>query len=298
MSAFRAWHAASAPTRTPLNTPATACKAVRRPARRRRTKPADPIIVHPDVRRMLLTMKASNEGGRAFSTYVAMQLDTAKFSEDAATRKRAEDLVALLTPVAKAFLTDLGLETTDSWPAGVRRPRLHPRMGPGATGARRAHHPDLRRHQRHSGAGPGGAQGGGQLAGRSTSCSPTRFAISPPPLAPTSAEFTRPLNSALDNLDELTAWLLDRSQNQPERNRRGVGRVPARVRLHRLRLHVGTDGQGFAGQGSAGRLLRQQAGHRALLLRRLLPRIHSLSASVKAGSDSLYLLTRRSVLTP
>jgi alkylation response protein AidB-like acyl-CoA dehydrogenase len=41
-----------------------------------------------------------------------MQLDTAKFSEDAATRKRAEDLVALLTPVAKAFLTDLGLETT------------------------------------------------------------------------------------------------------------------------------------------------------------------------------------------
>ncbi|WP_077048405.1 acyl-CoA dehydrogenase family protein, partial [Pseudomonas sp. KK4] len=75
-------------------------------------KVADPIIVHPDVRRMLLTMKASNEGGRAFSTYVAMQLDTAKFSEDAATRKRAEDLVALLTPVAKAFLTDLGLETT------------------------------------------------------------------------------------------------------------------------------------------------------------------------------------------
>ena len=75
-------------------------------------KVADPIIVHPDVRRMLLTMKAANEGGRAFSTYVAMQLDTAKFSEDPDTRKRAESLVALLTPVAKAFLTDLGLETT------------------------------------------------------------------------------------------------------------------------------------------------------------------------------------------
>ncbi|MDP2147867.1 MAG: acyl-CoA dehydrogenase family protein, partial [Pseudomonas sp.] len=75
-------------------------------------KIADPIINHPDVRRMLLTMKAANEGGRAFSTYVAMQLDTAKFSEDAATRKRADDLVALLTPVSKAFLTDLGLETT------------------------------------------------------------------------------------------------------------------------------------------------------------------------------------------
>src|SRR5471032_3163759 len=75
-------------------------------------KVADPIIVHPDVRRMLLTMKASNEGGRAFSTYVATQLDIAKFSEDAAARERADNLVALLTPVAKAFLTDLGLEST------------------------------------------------------------------------------------------------------------------------------------------------------------------------------------------
>ncbi|MEX5590563.1 acyl-CoA dehydrogenase family protein, partial [Pseudomonas urmiensis] len=75
-------------------------------------KVADPIIVHPDVRRMLLTMKAQIEGGRAFSTYVAMQLDSAKYSEDPVTRKRSEELVALLTPVAKAFLTDLGLECT------------------------------------------------------------------------------------------------------------------------------------------------------------------------------------------
>ncbi len=75
-------------------------------------KAADPIIVHPDVRRMLLTMKALNEGGRAFSSYVAVQLDIAKYSEDPTARKRAEDLVALLTPVAKAFLTDMGLETT------------------------------------------------------------------------------------------------------------------------------------------------------------------------------------------
>ncbi|PRW90749.1 acyl-CoA dehydrogenase, partial [Pseudomonas fragi] len=59
-----------------------------------------------------LTMKAANEGGRAFSTYVATQLDIAKFSDDAQARERADNLVALLTPVAKAFLTDLGLETT------------------------------------------------------------------------------------------------------------------------------------------------------------------------------------------
>jgi hypothetical protein len=57
-------------------------------------------------------MKALNEGGRAFSSYVALQLDTAKYSEDSATRTRAQELVSLLTPVAKAFLTDMGLETT------------------------------------------------------------------------------------------------------------------------------------------------------------------------------------------
>ncbi|WP_097460074.1 acyl-CoA dehydrogenase C-terminal domain-containing protein [Mangrovitalea sediminis] len=72
-------------------------------------KAADPIIVHPDVRRMLLTQKAFVEGGRAFSTYVASYLDLAKFAEGE-RQERAEAMVALLTPVAKAFLTDRGLE--------------------------------------------------------------------------------------------------------------------------------------------------------------------------------------------
>ncbi|OFR41784.1 acyl-CoA dehydrogenase, partial [Pseudomonas sp. HMSC066A08] len=76
-----------------------------------RDKAADPIIVHPDVRRMLLTMKALTEGGRAFSTYVGQQLDLAKYAEDQEERSQAEALVALLTPVAKAFFTDTGLES-------------------------------------------------------------------------------------------------------------------------------------------------------------------------------------------
>jgi alkylation response protein AidB-like acyl-CoA dehydrogenase len=74
-------------------------------------KIADPIIVHADVRRMLLTMKALNEGGRAFACYVGQQLDLAKYAEDASERQNAEALVALLTPVAKAFFTDTGLES-------------------------------------------------------------------------------------------------------------------------------------------------------------------------------------------
>ncbi|WP_342246785.1 acyl-CoA dehydrogenase C-terminal domain-containing protein [Pseudomonas sp. OTU5201] len=74
-------------------------------------KAADPIIVHPDVRRMLLSMKAMTEGGRAFACYVGQQLDLAKYADDADERQRAEALVALLTPVAKAFFTDTGLDS-------------------------------------------------------------------------------------------------------------------------------------------------------------------------------------------
>ncbi|MBH3430907.1 acyl-CoA dehydrogenase C-terminal domain-containing protein [Pseudomonas alkylphenolica] len=76
-----------------------------------REKIADPIIVHPDVRRMLLTMRALTEGGRAFATYVGQQLDIAKYAEDAEEQAAAQRQVALLTPVAKAFFTDNGLES-------------------------------------------------------------------------------------------------------------------------------------------------------------------------------------------
>ncbi|OZY41464.1 acyl-CoA dehydrogenase [Pseudomonas fragi] len=74
-------------------------------------KIADPIIVHPDVRRMLLCMKAMTEGGRAFASYVGQQLDLAKFSSDPHEQEQASALVALLTPVAKAFFTDTGFDS-------------------------------------------------------------------------------------------------------------------------------------------------------------------------------------------
>ncbi|HEV7616994.1 MAG TPA: acyl-CoA dehydrogenase C-terminal domain-containing protein [Burkholderiaceae bacterium] len=71
-------------------------------------KPADPIIVHPDVRRMLLTAKAYAEGGRAFSSYVALQIDKELNHPDEEVRKDAADQVALLTPIIKSFMTDNG----------------------------------------------------------------------------------------------------------------------------------------------------------------------------------------------
>lgn len=68
--------------------------------------PADSLLVHPDVRRMLLTQRAYNEAGRAFALFVGMQLDLGKYAEDADAQKLSE----LLTPIAKAYLSDKGFE--------------------------------------------------------------------------------------------------------------------------------------------------------------------------------------------
>ncbi len=71
-------------------------------------KPADPIIVHPDVRRMLLDAKSFNEGARALLVWTALQGDLSHASDDAAAREFGDDMMALLTPVVKAYLTDRG----------------------------------------------------------------------------------------------------------------------------------------------------------------------------------------------
>jgi hypothetical protein len=69
-------------------------------------KPADAIIVHPDVRKMLLTARAYAEGARAFAMWTTLQLDKELASDDAEVRAECGELVALVTPIIKAFLTD------------------------------------------------------------------------------------------------------------------------------------------------------------------------------------------------
>ncbi|NBB93907.1 MAG: acyl-CoA dehydrogenase, partial [Gammaproteobacteria bacterium] len=75
-------------------------------------KPADPIIVHPDVRRMLLTAKAFVEGARALAVHTALQIDIERHHPDPAQRERAGHWVALMTPIIKAYFTDMGFEAT------------------------------------------------------------------------------------------------------------------------------------------------------------------------------------------
>lgn len=74
--------------------------------------PADPIIVHPDVRRMLLTQKSIAEGGRALVGYLSQLVDITHVGKDKKSIADAETKLALLTPIAKAFLSELGFECT------------------------------------------------------------------------------------------------------------------------------------------------------------------------------------------
>ena len=252
-------------------------------------KAADPIIVHPDVRRMLLTMKALNEGGRAFSSYVAMQLDTAKYSEDKDTAKRADELVALLTPVAKAFLTDMALETT-----------VHGQQIFGGHGFIREWGQeqlvrDCRITQIYE--GTNGIQSldlmGRKIVGSGGSFYKHLADEIKAFVASADAnldEFTKPLAAAVQNLDELTAWVLDRAKGNP--NEIGAASVEylhvfgytayAYMWALMARAALGKEGQD--------EFYASKLGTARFYFARLLPRIHSLSASIKAGSESLYLL--------
>ena len=252
-------------------------------------KAADPIIVHADVRRMLLTMKSLNEGGRAFSSYVAMQLDTAKYSEDAATRKRAEELVALLTPVAKAFLTDMALETT------VHGQQIFGGHGFVREWGQEQLIRDCRITQIYE--GTNGIQALDLVARKvlgSGGAFYKHFAdeikIFTDSADASLAEFVEPLKVAIDTLEQMTSELLSRAKVNP--NEVGAASVEY--------LQVfGYTAYAYMWALMARTALAKQdqdafyvskLGTARFYFARLLPRIHSLAASVKAGSESLYLL--------
>ena len=128
-------------------------------ARERKQGPAKAIIDYPDVKRMLLTMRALTGAARAICYATGVAIDRAERSGNDALRKSAQERASLLTPVAKAFSTDIGIEVAS---LGVQ---VHGGMGfIEETGAaqhlpRRPHRRDLRGHQRHPGARSGDAQG-------------------------------------------------------------------------------------------------------------------------------------------
>ncbi|RTW42575.1 acyl-CoA dehydrogenase C-terminal domain-containing protein [Pseudomonas aeruginosa] len=253
-----------------------------------RDKAADPIIVHPDVRRMLLTMKALTEGGRAFSTYVGQQLDLAKYAEDQEERSQAEALVALLTPVAKAFFTDTGLESC------VLGQQVFGGHGYIRKWGQEQLVRDVRIAQIYE--GTNGIQAL-DLMGRKVVANGGLFlsifsrevrAFAAGANAEL-AEFVTPLLTALDLLDNLTQGIVARAGNDP----REIGAASVEY------LHLfGYTAYAYLWARMAAAALRQREADPAFhdgklatarfYFARILPRVHSLAAAVEAGSESLY----------
>lgn len=174
-------------------------------------KPADPIIVHPDVRRMLMTQKALTEGCRMLALWAAKALDESERHPDPARRAAADGLVALLTPVVKAFLTDCGSEVAN---LGVQVLGGH---GFIRGNGQEQHVRDVRITQIYE--GTNGIQAA-DLLGRKiihldlfeSFAAPVRDVLS----AVTDTEFAAPLAAAFVQLEETTAHIRARAAGNPD----------------------------------------------------------------------------------
>lgn len=257
-------------------------------------KIADPILVHPDVRRMLLNIKATTEAGRAFSTYVARQLDLSRYSENADEKACAEDLVALLTPIAKAFFTDIGLENC------IQGQQIFGGHGYIREWGQEQLVRDVRIAQIYE--GTNGIQAL-DLMGRKTVANGGRFFAGFArevkkflEFANTGkmTEFNAPLAEALKNLETLTTWVIDNAADNP--NEVGAASVEylhvfgytayaymwaLMAKTAQDQLAAGTEEESFY----LGKLTTAR-----YFYKRLLPRIHSLSQAVMSGADPLFEL--------
>lgn len=255
-----------------------------------KSKAADPIIVHPDVRRMLMTMRSFVEGSRAFSTYVAKWLDITKFSDDAEQVNHAEAMVALLTPVAKAFLTDVAFESA------VAGQQVFGGHGFIREWGQEQLVRDLRITQIYE--GTNGIQAldlmGRKVAGNNGAffklfSADIQAFIDAQAGNAAANEFINPLKEALANLTDLTQWVIERAASNP--NEIGAASVEylhvfgytafAYMWAKMAVVALANEGDFYAAKLATARFFIQ----------RLLPRTAGLTAAVKGGSESLYGLT-------
>ncbi|WP_426414919.1 acyl-CoA dehydrogenase C-terminal domain-containing protein [Aestuariirhabdus sp. LZHN29] len=253
-------------------------------------KAADPILAHADVRRMLLNMKATTEAGRAFSSYVAKQLDLVKFSDVEEDRLQAEAMVALLTPVAKAFMTDMGLNNT------IDGQQVFGGHGYIREWGQEQLVRDARIAQIYE--GTNGVQAL-DLMGRKTVANGGKWtALFVAEIREVAAgiaeEFRTPLLDACDRLQATTDWVLERAANDP--NEIGAASVEylhlfgytayaymwvLMAQKAQQQLDQGTEERGF---------YEAKLATARYFYKRLLPRVLSLEASIKSGAEPLYAL--------
>ncbi|WP_108123973.1 acyl-CoA dehydrogenase C-terminal domain-containing protein [Saccharospirillum mangrovi] len=243
---------------------------------------ADPIIVHPDVRRMLLTQRAYNEGGRAFAAYVGMWLDIAKGHPDAAEREKAEGLVALLTPVAKAYFTDRGLDAT------ILGQQVFGGHGYIREWGMEQFVRDARIAQIYE--GTNGIQAL-DLAGRKVAANGGQwFEIFRTEIQTvidelTDEQFAQPLRDALEKLSDATAFLLDAAAGDAN----AVGAASCDY-LNLFGLTAYAMMWAKMAQATAGKdddFHRAKRATASFFMQRLLPETTAYHAKVKAGSESL-----------
>ena len=251
---------------------------------------ADPIIVHPDVRRMLLTQKAYVEAGRAFAVYVGKQLDESKFGSGE-VKAKAEGMVELLTPIAKAFLTDKGLE------GAVAGQQIFGGHGYIREWGMEQLVRDVRISQIYE--GTNGIQAL-DLMGRKIAANGAQnlkvliaemreFAVSSASVNGMD-EFLTPLNDAVGNLESLSEFVLAQAQ-AGDANAIGAASVEF---LHVMGFTLYTymwammTRTVLSGESQQGEAFAQAKLHTArFFIQRLLPQAKGLSESIRNGSASL-----------
>jgi hypothetical protein len=180
-------------------------------------KPADPILVHPDVRRMLLTMRAHTEAARALAYWVGMQIDVSLRHPDPEVRQEADDFVALMTPIVKSFFTDYGFEAANLgvqvWGGhgyirenGMEQIVRDARIAQLYEGANGIQALDL--------VGRKMGQGTGRLLRRFFH--PTAALLETESADPEMADFVLPVMKAFARLQQSTAWLAQQGLKDPE----------------------------------------------------------------------------------
>ncbi len=256
-------------------------------------KPADPIIVHPDVRRMLLTMKSITEGIRAMAYWIGLQIDLAQHHPDEKAREAAQDLTELLTPIAKAFFTDHGFAATN---LGVQ---IY-----GGHGYIREHGMeqfvrDARIGQLYEGAN--GVQAL-DLVGRKLMMHGGRFLtrffdllqefLDGQKGAAAMAEFTDPLGEAFGRLKATLDWLAENGLKDPDEAAAGATeflRLFGFVAVGLMWARMAEVALAKAGDGDAAFYQSKLATAR-FYMARVLPETATLATNIMAGSKTLMAL--------
>lgn len=252
--------------------------------------PADPLIVHPDVRRMLLTMRAYTEGARAVAYAVGLALDRHERHPDAAVREEAGDYVAVMTPVVKALFTDLGFETANLavqiygghgyvWDNGIEQLVRDARITQIYEGANGIQALDL--------VGRKLSQDGGRLLRRFFH--PAANALERAAEDGVAADLVEPLSKAFKRLQQITLLIATRGIADPQE---GAAAASDYLRLFGL-VALGLAWLGMAKAAVAGLGGEDDTFYETKLqigrfyMARILPQVHGLAGAVASGAGPI-----------